>query len=71
MHPKIVFEENEGYLREIYEPDDFSVREEQVEDLYGAYEDNYGNYGIKMEKGCVTLHYSRKWIVSYIAAQGF
>jgi len=68
VHPKTVFKENEEYLREIYEPEDFSVREKQVEDLYGAYEDNYGEYGLKIEKGCVTLHYSRKWIVSYIAS---
>ncbi|MEA2033365.1 MAG: hypothetical protein U9N41_07270 [Euryarchaeota archaeon] len=68
VHPKIIFEENEKYLRDIYEPEDFSVREKQVEDLYGAYEDNYGEYGLKIEKGCVTLHYSRKWIVSYIAS---
>jgi hypothetical protein len=68
VHPKIVFKENEEYLREILDPDDFSVREKQVEDLNGAYENNYGDYGLKMEKGCVTLHYSRKWIVSYIAS---
>ncbi len=68
VHPKIVFKENEEYLIEILDPDDFSVREKQVEDLNGAYETNYGDYGLKMEKGCVTLHYSRKWIVSYIAS---
>jgi hypothetical protein len=68
VHPKIVFKENEEYLREILDPDDFSVRKKQVEDLNGAYENNYGDYGLKMEKGCVTLHYSRKWIVSYIAS---
>ncbi|MGB7531707.1 MAG: hypothetical protein WA977_01850 [Halobacteriota archaeon] len=67
VHPKIVFKENEKYLKEIYEPDDFSVRAKQVEDLYGVYEDNYGDYGLKMGKGCVTLYYSQKWIVSYIA----
>jgi hypothetical protein len=66
LHPKIVFEENEEYLREIYEFDDFSVREKQVGDLYGVYEDNYGDYGLKMEKGRVTIQCSRKWIVSYI-----
>ena len=68
VHPKIVFKENEEYLREILDPDDFSVRKKQVEDLNGAYENNYGDYGLKMEKGCVTLHYSRKWVVSYIAS---
>lgn len=68
VHPKIAFMENKEYLREIYEPDDFSVREEQVEDLYRDYEDNHGTYGLKMKKGCVTLHYSRKWMVSYIAS---
>ena len=68
VHPRIVFKENEEYLRGVYEPEDFSVREKQVEDLYGAYEDNYGYSGLKMEKGCVTLHYSRKWIVSYISS---
>lgn len=67
VNPKIVFKENEEYLKEIYEPDDFLVREKQVEDLYGVYEDNYGDYGLKMGKGCITLYYSRKWIVSYIA----
>jgi len=67
VHPKIVFKENEKYLKEIYEPDDFLVRAKQVEDLYGVYEDNYGDYGLKMGKGCITLYYSRKWIVSYIA----
>jgi len=68
LHPKMVFKENEEYLREIYEPEDFLVREKHVEDLYGAYEDNYGDYGLKIEKGCITLQYSRKWIVSYIAS---
>ena len=68
VHPKIVFKENEESLRELYEPEDFSIREKQVEDLYGVYEDNYGEYGLKMKKGCVTLHYSRKWIVSYMAS---
>ena len=68
VNPMIVFKENEAYLREIYEPEDFSVREKQVADLYAAYDDNYGEYGLKIEKGSVTLHYSRKWIVSYIAS---
>ncbi|MCD6455535.1 MAG: hypothetical protein J7K81_01920 [Methanophagales archaeon] len=68
LHPKIVFKENEEYLREIYEPEDFSVRKKHVEDLYGAYEDNYGAYGLKMEKGCMTLHYSDTWLVSYISS---
>ncbi|MCK4476712.1 MAG: hypothetical protein KAU16_08305 [Methanophagales archaeon] len=67
VHLRIIFEENEEYLKEIYEPEDFSVRKKQVEDLYGVYEDNYGDYGLKMGKGCITLYYSRKWIVSYIA----
>jgi len=68
LHPKMVFKENEAYLREIYDPEDFLIREKHVEELYGAYEDNYGNYGLKIEKGCITLQYSRKWIVSYIAS---
>lgn len=68
LHPKIVFRENEEYLREIYEPEDFSVRKKHIEDLYGAYEDNYGDYGLKMEKGCMTLHYSDTWLVSYISS---
>lgn len=68
VHPKIIFEENEEYLREIYEPDDFSMRKKQVEDFYSVYEDNYGEYGLKIEKGCMTLYYNDAWIVSYIAS---
>jgi len=68
VHPRILFEENEEYLREIYEPDDFSVRKKQVEDLYDVFETNYGKYGLKLEKGCLTLYYSDAWIVSYIAS---
>ena len=68
LHPKMIFKENEAYLREIYEPEDFLIRKKHVEELYGAYEDNYGDYGLKMAKGCITLQYSRKWIVSYIAS---
>lgn len=68
VHPRILFEEHEEYLRELYEPDDFSVREKQVEDFYRVYEDNYGKYGLKLEKGRITLHCSRKWIVSYMAS---
>jgi hypothetical protein len=68
VHPKIIFEENKKYLREIYEPEDFLVRKKQIEDFYGVYEDNYGKYGLKMEKGCVTLYYSDMWLVSYISS---
>jgi phosphoribosyl-ATP pyrophosphohydrolase len=68
VHPKILFEEHEEYLRELYEPDDFSIRKKQVEHFYGVYADNYGKYGLKLDKGRITLHCSRKWIVSYIAS---
>ncbi len=68
VHPRIIFEENEEYLREIYEPDDFSVRKKQVEDFYAVYEDNYGKYGLKIDKGCMTLYYTDARIVSYIAS---
>ncbi|MHC1610787.1 MAG: hypothetical protein ACXQTW_04190 [Candidatus Methanospirareceae archaeon] len=66
VHPKILFEDNEEYLRGVYEPDDFSVRKKQVEDLYTIFERNYGKYGLKIERGCITLHYSDQWLVSYI-----
>ena len=66
--PRMIFKENEEYLSEIYEPDDFLIRKRQVEDFYSVYDDNYGDYRMNMEKGCVTLHCSRKWIVSYIAS---
>lgn len=68
VHPRIIFEGNEEYLREIYEPEDFSVRKKQVEDFYSIYEINYGKYGLKLEKGCVTLYCSNAWIISYIAS---
>jgi hypothetical protein len=68
LHPEIVFKENEAYLREIYEHEDFSVKQKQVENFYFTFEGNYGKYGLKTEKGCVTLYYTDKWIVSYITS---
>jgi len=59
---------SQRYLREIYEPNDFLIRKRQVEDFYSVYEDNHGDYMMNMKNGCVTLHCSRKWIVSYIAS---
>ncbi|MHC1635878.1 MAG: hypothetical protein ACXQTS_04550 [Candidatus Methanospirareceae archaeon] len=68
VHPRMVFNENESYLRLIYEPEDLLVRKKQIEDLYDVYEDNYGEYGLKMEEGCITLHYKEKWLASYITS---
>jgi hypothetical protein len=68
IHPRIIFEENEEYLREIYEPEDFSLRKKQVENFYSIYETNYGRYGLKIEEGCMALYYNDAWIASYIAS---
>lgn len=63
VNPRIVVEVYTEYLKDIYSDEDFSIRNRDVEELHGIWMENFGRYGIGIEKGSVTLHYADTWVM--------
>lgn len=63
VNPGIVAEVHNEYLKNIYSDEDFSIRNRDVEELHGIWMENFGRYGIEIEKGSITLHYGDTWVL--------
>lgn len=63
VNPGIVVKLHTKYLKDIYSDEDFSIRNRDVEEVYRIWMENFGRYGIGIEKGSITLHYGDIWVL--------
>lgn len=63
VNPMIVVEVYAKYLKDVYSDEDFSIRNRDVEEVYRIWMENFGRYGIGIEKGSITLYYGDTWIL--------
>jgi hypothetical protein len=63
-HPKAIWEDIKGDLKQVIAEDTYKVIENRLEEYNNFYNKNFEKYGIKLKRnGNVTLQYSGKWIL--------
>jgi hypothetical protein len=63
-HPKAIWEDVKGELKQVIAEDTYSVIENRINEYTNYYKSNFEKYGIKLKRnGNVTLQYSGKWIL--------
>jgi len=63
-HPKAIWEDIKGDLKQVIAEDTFKVIENRLAEYNDYYNKNFEKYGIKLKRnGNVTLQYSGKWIL--------
>jgi len=63
-HPKAVWEDAKGNLKQVIAEDTYRVIENRINEYTRYYTTNFEKYGIKLKRsGNVTLQYSGKWIL--------
>ena len=63
VNPRIVAEVHNEYLKDVYSDEDFSIRNRDVGEIHKIWTENFGRYGIGIEKGSITLYYSDTWVM--------
>jgi hypothetical protein len=64
--PLVVWEEGEEKLKKEFSPDMFQSMRMCAEQLSHTYNENFGEYGIGIEEGKLTLYYSGMWVAFLI-----
>jgi len=63
-HPKAIWEDAKGDLKQVIAEDTYRVIENRINEYTRFYTTNFEKYGIKLKReGNVTLQYSGKWIL--------
>jgi len=63
-HPRAVWEDVKGDLKQVIAEDTYRVIENRINEYSKSYTSNFEKYGIKLKRnGNVTLQYSGKWIL--------
>jgi len=64
VHPRAIWEDIKGDLKQVIAEDTYNVIENRLEEYGNHYNTNFKKYGIKLKRsGNVTLQYSGKWIL--------
>jgi hypothetical protein len=61
-NPKLVWEAGEERLRGVLASDMFDTMRRAAEGLSKEYDDNFGEYGLSIEEGKITVYYSGVWV---------
>jgi hypothetical protein len=64
--PLVVWEEGEEKLKKEFSSDMFQSMRTCAEQLSHTYHENFGNYGLGVEEGKLTLYYSGMWVAFLI-----
>jgi len=63
VNPMIVVGVYTEYLKDVYSDEDFSIRNRDVGGVYRIWLENFGRYGIGIERGSITLYHGDTWVM--------
>lgn len=68
ISPELIWQDNVEKLNGIITPNGIEQRSALAKELQEIYEANFGKYGVRIEKGSVTVFHSSQWLLYYLAS---
>lgn len=67
ISPKLAWDDNVHNLKGKITPEELAHRETFTDKLEQIYRENFGKYGVSVEKGSITLFHSHQWLLYFLA----
>ncbi len=67
ISPLMVWNDYSGLLTDIISPEGFERYFEVANELEKIYTTNFGKYGVKLEKGNITIFHNSQWLLRFLA----